>query len=99
VTCQGRAFAGRVAASLLHAVGLPELVITSLVNYEALALRLANDPALLTSIRAKLAENRNTHALFDTERFCRHIEAAYLRMWEIFERGEPPQSFAVKRLA
>jgi predicted O-linked N-acetylglucosamine transferase (SPINDLY family) len=77
VTCQGRAFAGWVAASLLHAVGMPELVTTSLVDYGALALRLASDPALLTSIRAKLAENRNTHALFDTERFCRHIEAAY----------------------
>jgi predicted O-linked N-acetylglucosamine transferase (SPINDLY family) len=97
VTCRGRAFAGRVAASLLHAVGLPELVTTGLADYEALALRLAGDPALLATFRAKLAENRNTHALFDTERFRRHIEAAYLRMWEIFQRGEPPQSFAVDR--
>jgi predicted O-linked N-acetylglucosamine transferase (SPINDLY family) len=95
VTCRGRAFAGRVAASLLNAVGVPELVTTSLADYEALALRLAGDPALLAAIRAKLAENRNTYALFDTERFRRHIEAAYSRMWEIFQRGEPPQSFAV----
>jgi predicted O-linked N-acetylglucosamine transferase (SPINDLY family) len=98
VTCQGRAFAGRVAGSLLNAVGLPELVTTSLADYEALALRLARDPALLASIRARLTVNRNTHALFDTERFCRHIEAAYTQMWEIFERGEPPQSFAVEPL-
>ena len=95
VTCRGRAFAGRVAASLLNAVGVPELVTTSLADYEALALRLADDPALLATIRTKLAENRNTYALFDTERFRRHIEAAYSRMWEICQRGEPPQSFAV----
>jgi predicted O-linked N-acetylglucosamine transferase (SPINDLY family) len=95
VTCRGRAFAGRVAASLLNAVGLPELVTTSLADYEALALRLAGDPALLATIRAKLAENRNTCALFDTDRFRRNIEVAYSRMWEIFQRGEPPQSFAV----
>jgi predicted O-linked N-acetylglucosamine transferase (SPINDLY family) len=95
VTCRGRAFAGRVAASLLNAVGVPELVTTSLAAYEALALRLAGDPALLAAIRTKLAENRNTCALFDTESFRRHIEAAYSRMWEIFQRGEPPQSFAI----
>src|SRR6516165_4867740 len=96
VTCPGRAFAGRVSGSLLHAIGLAELITASLADYEALALRLASDPALLASVRARLAENRNTHALFDTERSCRHIEAAYSRMWEIFERGEPPQSFAVE---
>jgi predicted O-linked N-acetylglucosamine transferase (SPINDLY family) len=96
VTCQGRAFAGRVAGSLLHAIGLAELITASLADYEALALRLASDPALLASVRARLAENRNTHALFDTERFCRHIEAAYTQMWELFRRGEPPQSFAVE---
>jgi predicted O-linked N-acetylglucosamine transferase (SPINDLY family) len=96
VTCRGRAFAGRVAASLLHAVGLPELVTTSLADYEALALRLAGDPALLAAVRAKLAQNLTSCALFDTERFCRHIEAAYARMWDTFMRGEPPQSFAVK---
>jgi predicted O-linked N-acetylglucosamine transferase (SPINDLY family) len=96
VTCQGRAFAGRVAASLLHAVGLPELMTTSLADYEALALRLAGDPSLLASVRSRLANNRTTHALFDPERFRRHIEAAYTRMWEICERGEPPQSFSVE---
>jgi predicted O-linked N-acetylglucosamine transferase (SPINDLY family) len=95
VTCQGRAFAGRVAASLLHAIGLPELVATSLADYEALALRLASDPALLAAIRRKLAENRTSCALFDIDRFRCHIEAAYQQMVDIFQRGEPPRSFAV----
>ncbi len=95
VTCLGSTFAARVAASLLRAVGLPELVKNSLAEYEALALKLAREPELLSSIRAKLARNRNTFPLFDTARFTRHIEAAYVTMWERAQRGEPPESFAV----
>jgi protein O-GlcNAc transferase len=97
LTCRGKSFAGRVGASILHAVGLPELVTDNLADYETLALRLATDASLLGSIRAKLAQNRKTHPLFDTKRFCRHIEAAYARMWDISQRGEPPQSFSVER--
>ena len=63
LTCMGDAFAGRVAASLLHAVGLPELVTANLDDYEALALKLARDPALLAEIKAKLAHNRDTCAV------------------------------------
>jgi predicted O-linked N-acetylglucosamine transferase (SPINDLY family) len=95
LTCQGQAFAARVASSLLNAVGLPELVTTNLADYEALARSLAQDAARLGAIRAKLADNRDTHALFDTDRFRRNLEAAYLRMWDTWQRGEPPQSFAV----
>jgi predicted O-linked N-acetylglucosamine transferase (SPINDLY family) len=95
LTCVGRAFAGRVAASLLTAVGLAELVTDSLESYEALALRVACDPSLLGDLRAKLAENRLSHPLFDTGRFRRHIEAAYVMMWEIWQRGESPRSFSV----
>jgi predicted O-linked N-acetylglucosamine transferase (SPINDLY family) len=69
VTCLGETFAGRVAASLLKAVGLPELITTSLEDYEALALKLAREPLLLASIKAKLARNRDTCPLFDTARF------------------------------
>ncbi|HWP25557.1 MAG TPA: tetratricopeptide repeat protein [Xanthobacteraceae bacterium] len=96
LTCLGETFAGRVAASLLNAAGLPELVTTNLADYEALAQKLAREPQRLAAIKAKLAQNRETCALFDTPRFVRHIEAAYLRMWEIFQRGEPPCSFAVE---
>lgn len=99
VTCQGRAFAGRVAASLLHAVGLPELVTHNLADYEALALRLAQDSMLLRGFRDKLASNVKTHPLFDTDRFRRNLEATYLRMWKVWQAGEAPQPFRVEPVA
>jgi protein O-GlcNAc transferase len=91
----GENFVGRVAASLLNAVGLPELVTRSLDEYEALALKLASDPLLIASVRQKLDGNRKTYPLFNTDRLCRHIESAYMTMWDIAQRGEPPRSFAV----
>jgi protein O-GlcNAc transferase len=95
LTCLGSTFAGRVAASLLAAVGLPELIATSLEQYESLALDLAHDPDRLAALKAKLLRNRETHPLFDTRRFARNIEAAYAMMWERSQRNEPPMSFAV----
>ena len=95
LTCRGSTFAGRVAASLLGALGLPELVAANLADYEALALKLAREPRTLAALREKLARNRRGSALFDSERFCRDIERAYLRMWELHQRGEAPRSFAV----
>ncbi len=75
LTCPGHSFIGRVAASLLHAVGLPELVTASLDEYEALALELASDREALQAIRQRLEANRSTYPLFDTDRLRRHIEA------------------------
>lgn len=95
LTCAGVTFAGRVAGSLLGSLGLQELVTFNLNDYEALALKLARDPGLLAGLRAKLALNRASAALFDTDRFRRHIEAAYASMWVTWQRGEPPQGFAV----
>jgi predicted O-linked N-acetylglucosamine transferase (SPINDLY family) len=95
LTCIGDTFAGRVAASLLNGVGLPELVTNGLDEYEALALRLARDRPLLQSIRRKLEQNRLSSPLFDTDRFRRHLEAAYTTMWEMHRRGESPRSFRV----
>lgn len=95
VTCVGESFAGRVAGSLLHAVGLPELVTTSLDDYEALALRLATHPAQLLAVRRALEKNRATCALFDTDRFRRHLEAAYETMWRQRRHGPFPVPFAV----
>ncbi len=95
LTCLGSTFAGRVAASLVKAVGLPELATASLEEYEALALALARDPARLASLRKRLADNRHATPLFDTARFTRHIEAAYTTMWRRYVNGEPPASFAV----
>lgn len=95
VTCAGNAFAGRMAASLLRAIGLPELVTDNLAAYEALAFKLATTPAMLKDLTATLSRNRNTYPLFDADRFRRHIESAYVWMYERHQRGEPPQSFSV----
>src|SRR5258706_7310860 len=80
LTTPGNTFAGRVAASLLKAIGLPELIAASLETYEAMALQLARDANALAGIRAKLQRNRDTQPLFDTARFTRNLEAAYIRM-------------------
>jgi len=96
LTCAGDAYAARMAGSLLRAIGLAELVTTSLADYEALALRLAASPALLAGWRTRLAANRSCTPLFDTARFTAHLEAAYLEMWGRHERGEAPSSFAVR---
>lgn len=95
VTALGATFAGRVAGSLLRAAGMPELVTDSLEAYEALALKIARDPTMLAGLKAKLAANRDSCALFDTRRITRHLEAAYTGMWERAMRGEAPESFAV----
>ncbi|MEQ1775931.1 MAG: tetratricopeptide repeat protein [Burkholderiales bacterium] len=95
LACAGNAFAGRVTTSLLNAVGLPELITYDVDAYEALALKLASTPAMLAGLREKLLQNRATYPLFNTGRFRRHIEAAYLSMWERYQRGEVPASFAV----
>jgi protein O-GlcNAc transferase len=98
LTCMGTTFAGRVAASLLRAVGLPDLITHTLEEYQSLALQLATNPTRLAEIKQRLAGNRLTWPLFDTDRFRRHIEAAYLEMWERQQRGEPPASFGVAPL-
>jgi protein O-GlcNAc transferase len=80
VTCYGKAFPGRVAASLVKAIDLPELVTTSSEKYEELALELARNPALLKATKEKLSRNRTTTPLYDSERFRKNIEAAYTAM-------------------
>jgi len=99
LTRSGDAFAARVAASLLNAVGLPDLVTTTWEDYEKLALKLATEDGLLAGIRARLAANRATHPLFDTGRIRRHLESAYVTMWERAGRGQPPESFAVRAVS
>jgi protein O-GlcNAc transferase len=96
LTCQGKSFAGRVASSLLTAVGLPELITTNLQDYEALAIRLATTPSLLAQYRAHLERQHEVAPLFDTDRFRRDLESAYLRMWECWQRGEPATYFSVE---
>ncbi len=95
LTCRGATFAGRVAASLLRAVGLADLATDSLEAYEALALRLATDTQALADLRARLARNRDRAPLFDTPRFARRLEFAYALMIEAARRGAAPAAFAV----
>lgn len=90
LTCLGNSFAGRMAASLLRALGLPELITDTLDDYQARALYLAHHPEETAALRQKLAANRTTQPLFDTALATRHIEAAYVQMWQRFEAGLPP---------
>lgn len=99
LTYAGRSLASRVAGSLLQSVGLPELITYSPAEYEAMASRLAREPGLLAGLRDRLAAGKATTPLFDSDRFRRHVEAAYLEMWARHQRGEAPQSFAVQSLA
>ena len=88
LTCKGTSFPGRVAASLLYAIGLPELVTETMADYEKLAIRLAKDRNALNALKQKLADNRLTTPLFDTEQFLVHLESAYTTMWQAWKRGE-----------
>jgi predicted O-linked N-acetylglucosamine transferase (SPINDLY family) len=101
LTCAGEPLASRMAGSLLTTVGLPELITYTLEEYERKALELAQQPRLLKALHARLASNLPGTPLFDTARFCRHLEAAYLQMHERVMRAEGPASFSVakRRLA
>ncbi len=96
ITSLGSSFAGRVAASLLTAAGLPELVAEDLTAYASLALTVARDNARLASLKQRLASVRATCALFDAPRYCNHIEAAYETMWRRYQQGEMPAGFTVQ---
>jgi predicted O-linked N-acetylglucosamine transferase (SPINDLY family) len=95
LTCAGEAFASRMAGSVLRAVGMPELITDSPAEYEARAIELARDADQLAALRARLAANRHTHPLFDMNRYCKYLEAAYVAMWERSQRGEPPEGINV----
>jgi predicted O-linked N-acetylglucosamine transferase (SPINDLY family) len=99
VTCAGHSFAARMSGSLLHAIGMPDLVTHSLADYEQLALKLAHAPEELARARATLARNRGTQPLFDTDRFRRHIEAAYALMVDRHRNGLAPAMLRIPALA
>ena len=98
LTCTGETFVGRMAASLLHAIGLDEWVTHTLDDYEAKALYLARHPIEMAALKKKLAVNRGTHPLFDTALCTRHIEAAYVEMWWRHESDLPPTHLRIPRL-
>ena len=96
VTCCGDTFAGRVASSLLMAIGMPELVTKSLEEYEQAALALARSPQRLIALRQKLQNNRDASALFDLPKLTGNIEAAYARMWQTWLAGQTPAAFSIE---
>jgi predicted O-linked N-acetylglucosamine transferase (SPINDLY family) len=97
LTCRGETFAGRIGASVLTAIGLPELVAGSHAEYETLAFELATEPDKLDTVRRKLREHRLTCPLFDSSRFARNLEDAYTRMWELARKSLPPEDIHIAR--
>jgi len=96
LTCIGSSFASRVAASLLNAVNLPELITTTQEQYESLAIKLATKPEKLEIIKDKLAKNLPTAPLYDTPLFTRHLESAYLTMYDRYQQGLDPDHIYVE---
>ena len=95
LTLMGQSFASRVAASLLNAIGLPELITNTQEEYEALAIDLAMNPQKLTDIKLKLAKNRLTAPLFDTPLFTKNLEAAYIKMIERYQADLEPEHISI----
>jgi protein O-GlcNAc transferase len=97
VTIAGEPFVSRVAASLLHAVGLPELITNNIEEYEALALRLAQDTGRLATLKKHLNDGRMEFPLFDSMATARQLEAAYLEAARLHRAGQPPKAFSIGR--
>ena len=97
LTCLGQTFAGRVSASVLKAIHLPELITTTLEAYEQIAIDLATHPEKLAAIKRKLAEKRLTTPLFDTKLFTENIEAAYIAMYERHKAGLAPDHIIISK--
>lgn len=95
VTCVGDTIASRLGGSILTTLGVPELVTKSMDEYEALALRLARQPAELAALREKLLRNRLSSPLFDTPGYARHLEAAYQQMWSNYLAGNAPRAIEI----
>jgi predicted O-linked N-acetylglucosamine transferase (SPINDLY family) len=97
LTQVGSTFAGRVAASLLNAIQLPELITRSNEEYEYRAIELARNPTMLNAVKDKLKRNRLTTPLFDTPLFARHLEAAYAAMYQRYQSGLSPDDLEIRK--
>jgi len=96
LSCMGESFASRVGASLLNAIELPELIVSSQEQYEAMAVELATNPVKLGAIKARLERNRLITALFDTLRFTKHIEEAYTQMYDSYHNNLPVEHIYIQ---
>jgi predicted O-linked N-acetylglucosamine transferase (SPINDLY family) len=91
LTLSGESFASRMAASILNAVGLPELITSTQKDYEELAIELAMNPKKFTDIKLKLVNNRMTTHLFNTPLFTKNIEAAFIKMYSQYQNSLQPE--------
>ena len=96
LTCQGNSFVSREASSVMNSINLPELITTTQEQYESLAIELATNPEKLKIIKDKLIDNLATSALYDTPLFTRHLETAYLKMYDRYQQGLNPDHIYVK---
>jgi predicted O-linked N-acetylglucosamine transferase (SPINDLY family) len=96
LTCMGESFASRVAASLLNAIELPELITETQADYEALAIELAMNPERLKAIKEKLAKNRLTTSLFNTPLFTKNLELAYIQIHQRYQAGLAPDHLTLE---
>ena len=95
LTLMGGSFASRVAASLLNAIGLPELITSTQEEYEALAIELAMNSKKLSETKLTLANNRLTTPLFDTPLFTKNLEAAYIKIYERYHADLEPEHISI----
>jgi predicted O-linked N-acetylglucosamine transferase (SPINDLY family) len=95
LTCAGKSFAGRVAASLLLTIELPELIASTSEEYEELAVELATNPQRLENVQEKLARNRLSTPLFDTRLLVKNLEAAYARIYDRHHENLPAECFFI----
>ena len=91
LTCAGATFVSRVAGSLLTSIGAPELITSTLSEYESTALNLIHNPEELLKVRKRIAKNRLTSPLFDSARYTQQLETIFRKMWEIYAKGELPR--------
>jgi predicted O-linked N-acetylglucosamine transferase (SPINDLY family) len=96
LTCMGESFASRVAASLLTAIELPELITTNASDYESKAIQLATDAQQLSDLKAQLSKNKSTSPLFNGIQFIGHLETAFEKMHQIYLSGAPTENIKVK---
>jgi predicted O-linked N-acetylglucosamine transferase (SPINDLY family) len=96
LTQMGGSFASRMGASILNAVGLPDLITTSPKEYESLAIKLATHPDQLEEIRSRLFGNLSTSPLYNTKLFAHHIELAYQEMYKRNQEELPPDHIYIE---
>lgn len=96
ITCPGNTFVARGAGSILRAIEMPELIACNLHEYEEMAVNIAADPMRLCKLREKIARKRETAPLFNSSRYTRHLDAAYMEMWRLHQSGERPKPFSIR---